>query len=257
MRNTGPGIDLDSIQAISFPTLMILLAASAAGAAAAVILLPAALPGLAGSLLGPEPKAYWYLARSSAWVAYLLLWFSMVLGILITSKAARLWPGGPAAYDIHQFVSLLAIAFALFHGLILTGDQYIGFSVVQVFIPFSNPAYRPFWVGLGQIGFYALALVGLSFYVRRTISPRNWRLLHYLGYLAFLFVLIHGIASGTDSGQSWAIATYWLTGGSVFFLTAYRISRSIDEQTPLPAPVPSRPPIASTAPWRQKKSGWF
>jgi predicted ferric reductase len=236
---------------------MILLAASAAGAAAAVILLPAALPGLAGSLLGPAPKAYWYLARSSAWVAYLLLWLAMVLGILITSKTARLWPGGPAAYDLHQFVSLLSIAFALFHGLILTGDQYIGFSVVQVLIPFSNSAYRPLWVGIGQIGFYALALVGLSFYIRRELTPRIWRLLHYLGYLAFLFVLIHGIASGTDSGQSWAIATYWLTGGSVFFLTAYRISKSIGEHTPLPIPAPIPAPTASTAPWRQKKSGWF
>ena len=257
MKNSGPGIDLDSIPAISFPTLMVLLAASAAGAAAAIILLPAALPGLAGSLLGPEPKAYWYLARSSAWVAYLLLWLSMILGLLITSKAARLWPGGPAAYDIHQFVSLLAIAFALFHGLILTGDQYIGFSVVQVLIPFSNPTYRPFWVGIGQIGFYALAIIGLSFYVRRAITPRNWRLLHYLSYLAFLFVLIHGIASGTDSGQGWAIATYWLTGASVFLLTAYRVSKSIEAQAPLPIPTPLPAPTASSAPWRQKKSGWF
>ncbi len=215
--------DLDTIPVMGFPGLMLMLLASAAGAAAAVVILPAVLPGLAASLLGPEPKVYWYLARSTAWIAYLLLWASMVMGLMITTKAARLWPGGPAAYDVHQFVSLLSIVFALFHGLILTGDRYIGFSAVQVFIPFSNPAYRPLWVGIGQIGFYALAILVFSFYIRRMITPRVWRLIHYLSFIAFLFVLIHGVTSGTDSAQAWAASLYWFTGGSVMFLTVYRI----------------------------------
>jgi predicted ferric reductase len=223
MKNPVSLTDLDAIPAMSFPTLAALLLASVAGAIAALILLPAALPGLAGSLLGPEPKAYWYLARSSAWIAYLLLWLSMIFGLLITGRIARLWPGGPAAYDVHQFVGLLGIVFALFHGLILTGDRYIGFSAIQVLIPFSNPAYRPFWVGLGQIGFYTLALVGLSFYIRRALTPRVWRLTHYLSFVAFLFVLIHGITSGTDSAQPWAVLLYGFTGGSVLFLTAHRV----------------------------------
>jgi predicted ferric reductase len=230
MKKNLPGPDLDAIPAMSFRTLATLLLASVAGAIAALILLPAALPGLSSSLVGPEPKAYWYLARSSAWAAYLLLWLAMVFGLLITGKAARLWPGGPAAYDVHQFVSLLGIAFALFHGLILTGDRYIGFSIVQVFIPFSNPAYRPFWVGLGQIGFYTLAVVGLSFYVRRELTPRVWRLIHYLSFATFLFVLIHGITSGTDSAQLWAVFLYWFTGGSVLFLTFHRILVALIER---------------------------
>ena len=223
MQKTIRPPNLDEVPAMGFLTLMGILFASAAGALAAVVILPAMLPGLSASLLGPEPKVYWYLARSSAWVAYLLLWGSMLMGLLITTKAARLWPGGPAAYDVHQFVSLMSIAFALFHGLILTGDRYINFSVMQVFIPFSNPAYRPFWVGIGQVGFYALAIVGLSFYVRRTITPRGWRLIHYLAFVAFLFALVHGVASGTDSVQPWALLLYGFSGGTVMILTAYRI----------------------------------
>ncbi|MGB7540049.1 MAG: hypothetical protein WBM17_16025 [Anaerolineales bacterium] len=223
MKNPNDNPNLDTIPAMSITSLAGLLLASVAGALAAVVVLPIALPGLAASLLGPEPKAYWYLARSSAWVAYLLLWGSMMMGLLITSKAARLWPGNLAAYDVHQFISLLGIAFALFHGLILTGDRYINFSVMQVFIPFSNPAYRPLWVGIGQIGFYSMVIVGLSFYLRRAITPRVWRLIHYLSFGTFLFVLIHGITSGTDSGQLWAMFLYLFTGGSVLFLTAYRV----------------------------------
>lgn len=223
MKNQTFQPNLDAIPAMGFFSLLAILLASAVGAFAAVVLLPAVLPGLAASLFGPEPKAYWYLARSSAWVAYLLLWGSMLMGLLITTKAARLWPGGPAAYDVHQFISLLSIAVALFHGLILTGDRYINFSILQVFIPFSNPAYRPLWVGIGQLGFYSLAIVGLSYYLRRTLTQRGWRLIHYLSFLTFLFVLIHGIISGTDSAQPWAILLYLFTGGSVLFLTVYRV----------------------------------
>jgi predicted ferric reductase len=223
MKNRSNDPNLDTIPAMGFFTLMALLFASVAGAFSAVLLLPAAIPGLTGSLLGPEPKVYWYLARSSAWVAYLLLWLSMIFGLLITGKISRVWPGGPAAVDVHQFVSLLGIAFALFHGLILTGDRYIGFSVVQVLVPFSNPLYRPFWVGIGQIGFYTLVLVGLSYYVRRSLTPRVWRLIHYLSFLTFLLVLIHGITSGSDSAQPWAMLAYLMTGGSVWFLTVYRV----------------------------------
>jgi predicted ferric reductase len=223
MKNRSNDPNLDTIPVMGFFTLMALLLASVAGAFSAVLLLPAALPGLTGSLLGPEPKVYWYLARSSAWVAYLLLWLSMIFGLLITGKISRVWPGGPAAVDVHQFVSLLGIAFALFHGLILTGDQYIGFSVVQVLVPFSNPLYRPFWVGIGQIGFYTLVLVGLSYYVRRSLTPRVWRLIHYLSFLTFLLVLIHGITSSSDSAQPWAMLAYLMTGGSVWFLTVYRV----------------------------------
>ncbi len=223
MKNRPHDPNLDTIPAMGFFTLMALLLASVAGAFSAVLLLPAAIPGLTGSLLGPEPKVYWYLARSSAWVAYLLLWLSMIFGLLITGKISRVWPGGPAAVDVHQFVSLLGIAFALFHGLVLTGDRYIGFSVVQVLVPFSNPLYRPFWVGIGQIGFYTLALVGLSYYVRRSLTPRVWRLIHYLSFLTFLLVLVHGVTSGSDSAQPWAIGIYWITGGSVWFLTVYRV----------------------------------
>jgi predicted ferric reductase len=223
MKNRSNDPNLDTIPVMGFFTLMALLLASVAGAFAAVLLLPAVLPGLTGSLLGPEPKVYWYLARSSAWVAYLLLWLSMIFGLLITGKISRIWPGGPAAVDVHQFVSLLGIAFALFHGLILTGDRFIGFSVVQVLVPFSNPLYRPFWVGIGQIGFYTLVLVGLSYYVRRSLTPRVWRLIHYLSFLTFLLVLIHGITSGSDSAQPWAMLAYLMTGGSVWFLTVYRV----------------------------------
>jgi predicted ferric reductase len=208
-------------------SLVLMLLAVVAGAFAAVVALPALLPGLTGSLLGPEPKAYWYLSRASAFVAYGLLWLAMLFGVLITNKMARLWPGGPAAFDLHQHASLLGLAFALFHGLILLGDHYIHFTLTRVLVPFASLDYRPLWVGLGQIGFYLLAVVGLSFYVRRQIGSRLWRLIHYFSFIVYLLALGHGLLSGTDSAAPWAQALYFITGGSLLFFTLYRLLASV------------------------------
>jgi predicted ferric reductase len=209
--------------AVSFQTLGLMLGAAMVGALAAVYVLPAWLPGLASSLAGAAPHAYWYLSRSSAFVAYILLWLSMALGLLITNRLARVWPGGPAAFDVHQYVSLLGLAFAVFHVFILLGDQNLRLSLGQLLAPFAAETYRPFWVGLGQVGLYALGVVALSYYVRKPLGRNTWRLLHYLSFGTYLLALTHGLASGTDSATLWARGLYWVTGSVLLLLFFYRI----------------------------------
>lgn len=208
---------------ISLPALLLILAAVAGGALAGALALPSWLPGLQNSLTGSAPQAFWYLARSSALVAYIMLWISMCLGLLISNKLAKLWPGGPRAVDLHQFTSILGLVLALFHGLILTGDRYLNASLGQVLTPFTLGQYHPFWVGLGQLGFYLMAGVTLSFYIRKKLTHHTWRALHYLSFASYLFALIHGIGSGTDQGALGFQLVYWSTGGVFLFLLVYRI----------------------------------
>jgi len=117
---------------------------------------------IAASLSGSEPRAYWYLSRAAGLTAYGLLWLAIVLGLSLSNRLARVWPGGPTAADLHQFASLLALVFAAVHGLVLLGDQYIGYTAVQILVPFAGTAYRPLWVGLGQVGFYLAAVVAVT-----------------------------------------------------------------------------------------------
>ncbi len=217
-------IDLgDKAPAIPFHTFVLLLFSAAAGASAAITILPKILPAMSASLEGSTPQAFWFMSRSSAIVAYILLWLSMVFGVMITNKMARVWPGGPAAVDLHEYASLLGMVFAVFHGMILMGDHYIHFSLGQVFVPFANPAYRPLWVGIGQLNLYLWAVIAFSFYVRRRITPRRWRLIHYLSFLSYLMGLFHGIYSGTDTPAHWAHYLYWASGALLLFLFIYRI----------------------------------
>ena len=96
----------------------------------------------------------------------------MALGLGITNKMARLWPGAPATFAIHEYVSLLGMAFALFHALVLLGDHYINFTLAQVLMPFATVDYRPLWVGIGQLGFYLWVIVVISFYIRPIIGQK-------------------------------------------------------------------------------------
>ena len=203
--------------------LLTLLLLIAIGTLTAAVALPTWFPPLSQSLFGDKPKAYWYLSRASAFAAFGLIWLSMVFGLLITNRLARLWPGGPTAFDLHQYASLLGFGVALFHALILMGDRFIDYSLLQILVPFGSAQYRQAWVGLGQISFYGLALVSITFYMRRIITQRGFRIIHYLSYAAFILAVVHGLWSGTDGVAPWAHAIYWFCGGSTLFLTMYRI----------------------------------
>jgi predicted ferric reductase len=231
---------------VNIQTFMLFMVAIAVGLLVAVVLLPTWLPNLSFSLSGQEPKAFWYLSRATAFVSLSLLWVSMALGLGITNKMARLWPGAPAAFAIHEYVSLLGLAFAVFHAIIILGDKFIGFTLLQLLIPFSTTSYRPLWVGLGQIGLYTWALVDLSFYIRPTIGQKTWRWLHYASFGMYVLGMFHGIFSGTDSSLLWAQQYYWFSGASLLFLFFVRILTALfdflfpQKKRPAPAARPTQ-----------------
>jgi predicted ferric reductase len=234
-----------SESSINIQFFLILLLAMIVGLFMATLLLPKWLPNMATSLTGNDPKVYWYLSRGTAFISLSLLWISMALGLGMTNKMARLWPGAPASFAIHEYVSLLGLAFAIFHGSVLLGDHYINFTLAQIVMPFAAVGYRPLWVGIGQIGFYVWVIVALSFYIRQFIGQRTWRAIHYLSFIMYVMGLIHGLLSGTDSAANWAQQYYWISGGSLLFLLIYRIVASLADkrakaQTPNRQPQPVR-----------------
>jgi predicted ferric reductase len=215
---------------VNIQSFLMFLVAMTVGLLVAVLLLPAWLPNMAFSLGGDAPKAYWYLSRATAFVSLSLLWLSMALGLGITNKMARLWPGAPAAFAIHEYVSLLGLAFAIFHAIVILGDHYVNFTLLQILTPFSTIEYRPFWVGLGQIGLYTWAILAASFYIRPIIGQKSWRFLHYGSFGMYLLGIFHGIFSGTDTGAAWAQNYYWYSAGSLIFLLMYRILASVTDK---------------------------
>jgi predicted ferric reductase len=247
--------NLDDVGAMEPVELLMILLAVAGGTFAAAVVLPMWLPGLTESLLGANPQAYWFLARASGFVAYVLLWLSTALGLIITNKMARLWNGGPTAVELHQFTTWLAVGLTVFHAVILLGDHYIQSTPAQIVMPFGYVNYKPEWVGIGQLAFYLAVIVAASFYFRKQLGYRKWRLLHYTSFVVYLLVTLHGILAGTDAPN--LMQVYLALGTAIYFLTMYRIVQSVKAPAPVSAaphserPRATPPPARSTAPVRE------
>jgi predicted ferric reductase len=165
-------------------------------------------------------QIWWYVTRASGIIAYLLLWFSTVLGLAVTSKYLDGMLDRLFTYDFHEFISLLSVAFTLVHVLVLTVDRYLPYSLAQILVPFISP-YRPFWVGVGVIAFYIVALVTITFYLRNKIGAKSFRVIHYLSLLGYLGVTLHGYYAGTDTALPSMQILYKVSGLVVLFFTIY------------------------------------
>ena len=192
--------------------------------------LPFILPGLIASTVGDQPKVFWYLSRGTATASFLFLWLSMVLGLLITSKTAKFYPGAFTANDLHQFVSIAGLLTGTIHAVLLLGDQYFKVNITHLLIPFSISTYRPIWVGVGQLAFYIWVILVGSFYLKKQIGYKAWRALHLVSFLIFAASLAHGITSGTDTSNVWMQGMYWVSGGSILMLTIYRMLAKVVSQ---------------------------
>jgi predicted ferric reductase len=167
--------DFDSLEpTVPLGIALLILFGVAVGTIVLLLVLQTSLPAIYQSIFGPQREAFWDLARTSGLVAYLLMWLSVAFGLIITDRMAHVWPGGPQAFDLHQFASLLGLAFAVFHALILLGVQYIQYTPLQILVPFAA-TYQSFWVGMGQLAFYVLIPTTFTFYYRRQIGTGLWR----------------------------------------------------------------------------------
>lgn len=188
-------------------------------------------------------QLWWYVTRAAGIIAYLLLWFSMVLGLAVTSKYLDQLLDRMFTYDFHEFISLLSIGFVLLHIVVLSLDRYLPYTAAQMLIPFLSP-YRPLWVGIGVIAFYVTLLVTITFYLKRRIGMRTFRVIHVLSLLGYLGATLHGLYAGTDAALPAMQLVYQGTGLTVLFLTVFWLVlvslRKRTAQRPAPAPAGRR-----------------
>ena len=176
--------------------------------------------GLGTTRIADGSTSFWYLSRASGFVAYLLLWGSVVWGLLSTGTGRR-WMRPPHLLDAHQFLSAAGVGFACFHSLVLIGDRYVSFPLGAIVVPFAA-SYEPLLVACGQIALWLSVLLIGSFHMRRHIGGRAWRRLHYASFVAFWMAFIHGLMLGSESPTLWASFLYLGTAAPVIFLSVQR-----------------------------------
>lgn len=146
----------------------------------------------------------WVLGRGTGIVALILLTLSVCLGITVRSRTT---PAGLPRYGvtaIHRTASLTATGLILVHVLTLLLDRQAGLHVVDLLVPFVGD-YRPFWLGLGTLGFELVVLATCSGLARKRIGERAFRALHLTSYALWPVAVAHGLGTGTDAGRPWML----------------------------------------------------
>jgi predicted ferric reductase len=166
--------------------------------------------------------SFWYITRASGFVAYMLLFAAVIFGLTMTGDVVTRWFARFRVYDLHRFLSLLALTSAVLHALIVLPDRYIGFSVVELLVPLASP-YRPFYMALGLLSLCLTAFIVGTFYLRQLVPYRIWRVIHYATFGAFALALVHGVGAGTDTAAGWPPYLYAATGLMAFNLLVYRV----------------------------------
>ena len=145
-------------------------------------------------------KLWWNLTRATANVSWVLILLSMVLGVLMTTRALKSIDRPAWMRDIHSWLGGLALIFAALHMVTLIFDSYVQFNIADLLIPFSS-SWKPLPVALGVFSFYALAAVQLTSLMMKKLSTTTWRRIHMLSYILFATVVVHALTAGSDVGK--------------------------------------------------------
>ena len=141
----------------------------------------------------------WYIARAGGLLAWALSAFSILWGLLITSRALGKRISGPRLLDLHRFIGGLSVVFVAVHilGLRLHRYEDIHFGFKDIFVPMAS-SWHPGAVAYGIVAMYLLIAVEITSLLRRKLPASLWRRLHYTGFVVFLLGSIHALKVGTD-----------------------------------------------------------
>jgi sulfoxide reductase heme-binding subunit YedZ len=186
----------------------------------------------------PDPANYpWWLAsRAAGIVAFVLITTAVLLGLFMASNIYRRPGLKRNLVKLHEQVALTALVAVGAHGVLLLGDAWLRPGLSGIAIPFTI-AYRPVWVGLGILAGYLALILGPTYYLRRRIGTKRWRLIHRATVVVFALAVAHSLGSGTDGTSLWFRTLAIASATAVVVLFAIRYRR----KAPRPAPVPASP----------------
>lgn len=165
------------------------------------------------------PHLFWITSRAAGTAALFLSGLGVSVGLLMSGRFMR--GRGADLKPLHEALSLATIAALVVHGLSLVGDKYLHPSLLDVAIPFVG-AYKSGWTSLGIIAFWAIVLLGPSYYVRRAIGQKRWVKLHRFTAVAWIAGIIHALGEGTDAGSAWFVLLLALTTVPALLLLTLR-----------------------------------
>lgn len=142
---------------------------------------------------------WWDVTRASANVAWGLALFSILWGVLLTTRVLRGIDSPAWLRDLHAWLGGLTIAFTIGHMASLVADDWVKFGIADVLLPFSS-SYRTVPVTVGVVGFWMLVAVHSTSLMMKRLSRSTWRRIHQTSYLLYALIAVHALTAGSDVG---------------------------------------------------------
>lgn len=166
-------------------------------------------------------QLWWFLARSTGFVAWGLLTASVIWGLLLSTRLTRGRPTPAWLTDLHRFLGGAAVIFTALHVGGLVADSYTHFGVTDLVVPLAS-AWKPGPVAFGVVAVYLLLSVELTSLLMRRMPRRWWKAIHISSFGLFWIATLHLVTAGTDAANPVAAITVDVAAATVVFLTLVR-----------------------------------
>jgi len=170
---------------------------------------------------------WWYVARSSGFIAWATALGSLVWGMALSTRALGRRPRGPWLLDVHRYLGGLSIAFVALHLVAIVADSFVYFGIVDLFVPFAT-SYRSSAVAWGILAFWLLLAVEVSSLFMHRLPRKTWYGIHLSSYVIAVAATLHGLYVGTDTANPVYRWIGLITLGLIGFFTIYRVMAPVE-----------------------------
>ncbi len=167
-------------------------------------------------------QVWWFLARASGIVAWLMLTASVLWGVVLSSGAFPRSRRPAWLLDLHRWLGALTLALVGVHVGALIADSYVHIGLVDVLVPLAA-SWRPLAVAFGVVAGWLLVTVQLTSLAMRRLPRKVWHAIHVSSYLTFVLTTVHAVLAGTDSTSPIFLICGILVVAAVCGATAYRL----------------------------------
>lgn len=167
-------------------------------------------------------QVWWYATRAAGLMTWASATASVIVGLLLASRALGRRPTGPWLLDLHRYLGGMTMVFLALHLVTLWADSYVEFGLAELFVPGAS-RWRTGAVAWGVVAAWIVAAVELSSLIRDRLPRRLWHGIHLGSIVAVVMGSIHGWQAGSDVGNRVVGVAAAVAGLAVIGLGAVRL----------------------------------
>ncbi len=141
----------------------------------------------------------------------------LMLGMLLGSKYDPVvsWPHRAIPlFRIHNWLAYTTIMLAFVHPALLLLAPKEGFGLLEILVPVFSPK-QPLENTFGALAVYGTLVIVVTSYLRKRMSFRRWKIIHYTNYFTVATFLLHSLLTNPNlNGRE----IDYMDGGKVFVI---------------------------------------